>query len=205
MRHRPRTNNGRRTGEQHRLNRSEHCANRSSGTHHDDIGDRLIDDRAGDNDDDDGSGANHAATENCKATDQSKGAGGSLLATGLRIRRTEMSTATPMTTADREARYFKQNGGSELTSRQQRQIRKERSTSGARPPSQASKPSKWRTRDQGPEAGLRRLATRLLSLPATRHAPSESSSKVGAVYSRSGVARATASMWPVQGRCVQPR
>ena len=35
-----------------------------------------------------------------------------------------MSTAKPMTTADREVRYQKQNGGPELTPRQQRQIRK---------------------------------------------------------------------------------
>jgi hypothetical protein len=35
-----------------------------------------------------------------------------------------MSTAKPMTTGDREARYQKQNGRAELTSRQQRQIRK---------------------------------------------------------------------------------
>ena len=35
-----------------------------------------------------------------------------------------MSTAKPMSTADREARYQKQNGRHELTPRQQRQIRK---------------------------------------------------------------------------------
>jgi hypothetical protein len=35
-----------------------------------------------------------------------------------------MSTAKPMMTADREARYRKQNSGTELTPRQQRQIRK---------------------------------------------------------------------------------
>ena len=35
-----------------------------------------------------------------------------------------MSTAKPMPKADREARYHKQNGRSELTPRQQRQIRK---------------------------------------------------------------------------------
>jgi hypothetical protein len=35
-----------------------------------------------------------------------------------------MSTAMPMSTADRKARYQKQNGRSELTPRQQRQIRK---------------------------------------------------------------------------------
>jgi hypothetical protein len=35
-----------------------------------------------------------------------------------------VSTAKPMPTADRQARYEKQNGGSELTARQQRQIRK---------------------------------------------------------------------------------
>jgi hypothetical protein len=36
----------------------------------------------------------------------------------------QMSIATPMTTAEREARYRKQTGRSELTARQQRQIRK---------------------------------------------------------------------------------
>jgi hypothetical protein len=35
-----------------------------------------------------------------------------------------VSTAKPMPTADRQARYEKQNGSSELTARQQRQIRK---------------------------------------------------------------------------------
>ena len=35
-----------------------------------------------------------------------------------------MSTAKPMPTADRQARYEKQNGRSELTARQQRQVRK---------------------------------------------------------------------------------
>jgi hypothetical protein len=35
-----------------------------------------------------------------------------------------MSTAKPMSTADREARYQKQNGHPELTSRQERQIKK---------------------------------------------------------------------------------
>jgi hypothetical protein len=35
-----------------------------------------------------------------------------------------MSTAKPMTTADRQAGYHKQNGRSELTPRQQRQIKK---------------------------------------------------------------------------------
>jgi hypothetical protein len=35
-----------------------------------------------------------------------------------------MSTAKPMITADREARYHKQNGRPELTPRQVRQIRK---------------------------------------------------------------------------------
>jgi hypothetical protein len=36
----------------------------------------------------------------------------------------QVSIATPMTTAEREARYKKQTGGRELTPRQQRQIRK---------------------------------------------------------------------------------
>src|SRR5688572_6588379 len=35
-----------------------------------------------------------------------------------------MSTATPMTTADRQARYEKQNGRTELTERQARHVRK---------------------------------------------------------------------------------
>jgi hypothetical protein len=35
-----------------------------------------------------------------------------------------MTTAKPMPTVDREARYHKQNGRAELTARQQRQIRK---------------------------------------------------------------------------------
>jgi hypothetical protein len=35
-----------------------------------------------------------------------------------------VSTTKPMTTADRQERYSKQNGGPELTPRQQRQIRK---------------------------------------------------------------------------------
>ena len=35
-----------------------------------------------------------------------------------------MSRAKPMTTADRQERYIKQNGRTELTARQQRQIRK---------------------------------------------------------------------------------
>jgi hypothetical protein len=119
MRHRHRTDNCRRTGEQHRRHRSPT-------THHDHDGDRLRGDRAGDNNDDfHGSGSNHSSAESCKATDQSQGASGSPFGTALRIRRYgQVSTTKPMPTATRQSIYVKQNGRLELTARQQRQIKK---------------------------------------------------------------------------------